>query len=48
MQQDNTFGRRINDNTEINDAPESAHVKRTAQEDFSPEAFVLQTLNALE
>lgn len=41
-EQDNTFGRRINDNTEINDAPESAHVKRTAQEDFSPEAFVLR------
>ena len=42
LQQDNVIGRRISDNTEIADAPESAHVKRTAQEDFSPEAFVLR------
>ncbi len=41
-QQDNTIGRRICDNTEIEDAPDSAHVKRTAQEDFSPEAFVVR------
>ncbi len=41
-EQDNTIGRRISDNSEIDDAPESAHVKRTAQEDFSPEAFVLR------
>jgi len=40
--QDNTIGRRISDNEEIDDAPESAHVKRTAQEDFEPEAFVLR------
>lgn len=40
--QDNSIGRRISDNEEIEDAPESAHVKRTAQEDFSPEAFVLR------
>jgi len=40
--QDNSIGRRISDNAEIEDAPESAHVKRTAQEDFSPEAFVLR------
>lgn len=39
---DHTFGRRISDNEEIDDAPESAHVKRTAQEDFDPEAFVLR------
>ncbi len=39
---DNTFGRRISDNEEIDDAPESAHVKRTAQEDFEPEAFVVR------
>ena len=39
---DDTFGRRICDNEEIDDAPESAHVKRTAQEDFEPEAFVLR------
>jgi len=32
-------GRRRNDNEELDDAPESAHVKRTAQESFGPEAF---------
>lgn len=41
-QQDNTFGRQISDNEEIEDAPISAHVKRTAQEDFEPEAFVVR------
>jgi putative iron-dependent peroxidase len=41
-QQDHTFGRRRSDNEEIEDAPESAHVKRTEQEGFSPEAFVLR------
>ncbi len=41
-QQDLTFGRRKADNEEIDDAPESAHVKRTAQESFTPEAFVLR------
>jgi putative iron-dependent peroxidase len=40
--QDNVFGRRRSDNEEIEDAPLSAHVKRTAQEDFVPEAFVLR------
>ncbi len=40
--QDMTFGRRKSDNEEIDDAPESAHVKRTAQESFDPEAFVLR------
>jgi len=39
---DATFGRRLSDNEEIDDAPESAHVKRTAQESFDPEAFVLR------
>jgi len=42
VDQDHTIGRRISDNSEINEAPESAHVKRTAQEDFSPEAFILR------
>jgi putative iron-dependent peroxidase len=37
---DELIGRRISDNEEMDDAPESAHVKRTAQEDFDPEAFV--------
>ena len=41
-EQDNTIGRRIADNKEIDDAPDSAHVKRTAQEDFNPEAFILR------
>lgn len=41
-EQDNMIGRRISDNEEIDDAPESAHVKRTAQEDFDPEAFVVR------
>lgn len=40
--QDHAIGRRQADNEEIDDAPESAHVKRTAQESFSPEAFVLR------
>lgn len=40
--QDATFGRRKSDNEEIDDAPPSAHVKRTAQESFEPEAWVLR------
>jgi putative iron-dependent peroxidase len=41
-EQDNSLGRRKSDNEEIEEAPESAHVKRTAQETFDPEAFVLR------
>ena len=41
-QRDEIIGRRIKDNSEIEHAPKSAHVKRTAQEDFDPEAFVLR------
>lgn len=41
-QQDHTVGRRRSDSEELDDAPESAHVKRTAQESFTPEAFVLR------
>jgi len=41
-EQDDMIGRRQSDNEELEDAPESAHVKRTAQEDFEPEAFVLR------
>lgn len=41
-EQDNTIGRRKSDNQELDDAPVSAHVKRTAQESFQPEAFVLR------
>lgn len=40
--QDNAIGRRRSDNGELADAPASAHVKRTAQEDFDPEAFVVR------
>ena len=42
QQQDHTFGRDQVSNEELEDAPESAHVKRTAQEDFDPEAFVVR------
>ncbi len=42
VQQDNIIGRRRTDNEELDDAPESAHVKRTAQESFEPEAFLLR------
>lgn len=41
-EQDDAIGRRKSDNEELDDAPESAHVKRTAQENFSPEAFVVR------
>ena len=41
-EQDNTIGRSRETNEELDDAPESAHVKRTAQEDFEPEAFILR------
>ncbi len=39
---DNHIGRRLADNEEIEDSPTSAHVKRTAQEDFDPPAFMLR------
>jgi putative iron-dependent peroxidase len=41
-ERDANVGRRVSDNEEIDDAPASAHVKRTAQESFSPPAFVLR------
>ncbi|THF66594.1 Dyp-type peroxidase [Pseudothauera nasutitermitis] len=41
-EQDDIMGRRKSDNEELDDAPASAHVKRTAQESFEPEAFVLR------
>jgi|TARA_R110002096_G_scaffold416576_1_gene619175 porphyrinogen peroxidase len=40
-EKDNTIGRHISDNEEF-DAPTSAHVKRSAQENFEPEAFMLR------
>ena len=39
---DHTIGRRLSDNEELDDAPSTAHVKRTAQESFEPEAFLLR------
>ncbi|AQQ24925.1 Dyp-type peroxidase [Burkholderia cenocepacia] len=39
---DHIIGRRRSDNEELDDAPEFAHVKRTAQESFEPEAFMLR------
>jgi putative iron-dependent peroxidase len=42
QQRDDCIGRRRSDNAELDDAPASAHVKRTAQESFTPEAFVLR------
>jgi putative iron-dependent peroxidase len=41
-ERDHIVGRRREDNEEIDDAPESAHVKRTAQESFDPAAFVVR------
>lgn len=40
-EQDNAIGRRKATNEEF-DAPATAHVKRTAQESFEPEAFILR------
>lgn len=40
--QDHIFGRRLSDNEELSDAPKSAHVKRTEQEAFDPETFLLR------
>ena len=42
VHQDQSIGRRRSDNVELDDAPPSAHVKRTAQQSFDPEAFVLR------
>jgi putative iron-dependent peroxidase len=36
------IGRRMSDNEELEDAPVTSHVKRTEQESFEPEAFVLR------
>ena len=41
-QRDNAVGRRRSDNVELGNAPSSAHVKRTAQENFEPAAFVVR------
>ena len=41
-ERDNIFGRHQADNEEFDSAPDSAHVKRTAQESFSPPAFMVR------
>jgi putative iron-dependent peroxidase len=41
-EQDDSIGRHIKDNEEFESAPEAAHVKRSAQESFEPEAFMLR------
>jgi len=41
-EQDHIIGRRKSDNEELEDAPPSAHTKRTEQESFEPEAFVVR------
>jgi putative iron-dependent peroxidase len=40
--QDDIIGRRKSDNVEFPESPPSAHVRRTAQESFTPEAFMLR------
>ena len=42
QQRDYVFGRKFEGNEEIADAPASAHVKRSAQESFDPEAFMVR------
>lgn len=41
-QRDAIIGRSLDTNEELEDAPESAHVKRTAQELFEPAAFMVR------
>jgi len=41
-QRDAIIGRRRDTNEELKDAPESSHVKRTAQETYTPPAFMLR------
>lgn len=39
---DNIIGRRLSDNYELEDAPESAHVKRTSAGHFTPRSVILR------
>lgn len=41
-ERDYIVGRRQSDNEELKNAPESAHVKRSAQESFTPPAFMVR------
>lgn len=42
VERDDTIGRHVSDNEEFDEAPDSAHVKRAAQESFEPHAFILR------
>ncbi len=42
QEQDDIIGRRKDTNEEFDEAPDSAHVKRAAQESFDPAAFMLR------
>jgi putative iron-dependent peroxidase len=42
LERDQIIGRRMEDNQEIPDAPVSAHIRRSAQEDFDPPAFMVR------
>lgn len=41
-ERDAIIGRRLSDNEELDEAPDTAHVKRTEQESFDPQAFVVR------
>lgn len=41
-ERDAMIGRERDSNEELDDAPDSAHVKRTAQEDYTPPAFMVR------
>jgi putative iron-dependent peroxidase len=41
-ERDDMMGRNLESNEELDDAPTSAHVKRSAQESYDPEAFMLR------
>ena len=42
LERDHMMGRNLESNEELEDAPASAHVKRSAQESYEPEAFMLR------
>lgn len=42
LRQNHVIGRDAQTNEELDDAPETAHVKRSAQESFEPEAFMVR------
>ncbi|MCO7223478.1 Dyp-type peroxidase [Pleionea sp. CnH1-48] len=41
-EKDDMIGRRLEDNVEFKESPASAHTRRTGQESFEPEAFLLR------